>query len=132
MMVQLYADHHLPGVGVIPWSLIARGLLARPLPSEGNTEGQSLRSHMDKKKDAWLADANLEIVNRMEKVAADKGVSMTLVSTAWVLQKGCWPILGLNSEKRVKEVADALKIQFMAEELEYLESGYRPRGIQGM
>lgn len=87
---------------------------------------------MDKKKDAWLADANLEIVNRMEKVAADKGVSMTLVSTAWVLQKGCWPILGLNSEKRVKEVADALKIQFMAEELEYLESGYRPRGIQGM
>ncbi|EEU34465.1 uncharacterized protein NECHADRAFT_94802 [Fusarium vanettenii 77-13-4] len=120
------------GVGVIPWSPIARGLLAKPLPSEGNTEGQSLRSQMDKKKDAWFADANLEIVNRVQKVAADKGVSMALVATAWVLQKGCWPILGLNSEKRVKEAVDALKIQFTAEELEYLESEYRPRNIQGM
>jgi aryl-alcohol dehydrogenase-like predicted oxidoreductase len=56
---------------------------------------------------------------------------MALVSTAWVLQKGCWPILGLNSEKRVVEAVDALKIRFTPEELEYLESAYKPRGVQG-
>jgi aryl-alcohol dehydrogenase-like predicted oxidoreductase len=119
------------GVGVIPWSPIARGLLAKPLSSK-DSENQSVRSQSDKKTDIWFADANLEIVNRVEKVAADKGVSMALVSTAWVLQKGCYPILGLNSEKRIKESVEALNIKFTPEELEYLESEYRPRNIQGM
>jgi aryl-alcohol dehydrogenase-like predicted oxidoreductase len=119
------------GVGVIPWSPIARGLLAKPLSSK-DSGNQSVRSQSDKKTDMWFADANLEIVNRVEKVAADKGVSMALVSTAWVLQKGCYPILGLNSEKRIKESVEALNIKFTPEELEYLESEYRPRNIQGM
>lgn len=119
------------GVGVIPWSPIARGLLAKPLSSK-DSGNQSVRSQSDKKTDVWFADANLEIVNRVEKVAADKGVSMALVSTAWVLQKGCYPILGLNSEKRIKESVEALNIKFTPEELEYLESEYRPRNIQGM
>lgn len=119
------------GVGVIPWSPIARGLLAKPLSSK-DSGNQSVRSQSDKKTDIWFADANLEIVNRVEKVAADKGVSMALVSTAWVLQKGCYPILGLNSEKRIKESVEALNIKFTPEELEYLESQYRPRNIQGM
>lgn len=117
------------GVGVIPWSPIARGLLAKPLSSKD--DNQSIRSQNDKKTDKWFADANLDIVNRVEKVAKDKGVSMALISTAWVLQKGCYPILGLNSEKRVIEAVDALKVTFTAEELEYLESAYKPRGIQG-
>lgn len=117
------------GVGVIPWSPIARGLLAKPLSSKN--DNQSIRSQNDKKTDTWFADANLEIVNRVEKVAADKGISMALVSTAWVLQKGCYPILGLNSEKRVIEAVDALKVQFTKEELDYLESEYKPRGVQG-
>ncbi|CAG7555706.1 unnamed protein product [Fusarium equiseti] len=117
------------GVGVIPWSPIARGLLAKPLSN--TEENKSIRSQNDKKTDTWFADANLDIVNRVEKVAKDKGVSMALVSTAWVLQKGCWPILGLNSEKRVVEAVDALKIRFTPEELEYLESAYKPRGVQG-
>jgi aryl-alcohol dehydrogenase-like predicted oxidoreductase len=119
------------GVGVIPWSPIARGLLAKPLSSK-DSGNQSVRSQSDKKTDIWFADANLEIVNRVEKVAADKGVSMALISTAWVLQKGCYPILGLNSEKRIKESVEALNIKFTPEELEYLESEYRPRNIQGM
>ncbi|KAF7555454.1 hypothetical protein G7Z17_g2102 [Cylindrodendrum hubeiense] len=119
------------GVGVIPWSPIARGLLAKPLPKE-NEEGTSLRSRMDKKKDAWFADANLDIVNRVEEVSAKKGVSMALVSTAWVLQKGYYPILGLSSPKRIVEAVDALKVNLTKEECEYLESGYKPRAIQGM
>ncbi|KAF4434129.1 alcohol dehydrogenase [Fusarium acutatum] len=120
------------GVGVIPWSPIARGLLAKPLSSKNDEANQSIRSQSDKKTETWFADANLEIVNRVEKVAADKGISMALVATAWVLQKGCYPILGLNSEKRIKESVEALNVKFTKEELEYLESEYRPRNIQGM
>lgn len=123
------------GVGVIPWSPIARGLLAKPLPKEdgaGAEGGASLRSQNDPKKDAWFADANLDIVKRVEEVAAKKGVSMALVSTAWVLQQGCWPIVGLSSEKRIKETVEALKVKLTDEEVKYLESEYRSRAIQGM
>lgn len=122
------------GVGVIPWSPIARGLLARPLPKEEGAaeEGGSLRSKTDKKTDTWFADANLDIVNRVEEVAKNKGVPMALVATAWVLQQGCWPIVGLSSEARIKETVGALKVKLTEDECRYLESEYRPRGVQGM
>jgi aryl-alcohol dehydrogenase-like predicted oxidoreductase len=119
------------GVGVIPWSPIARGLLAKPLQKE-NDEGGSLRSRVDEKTDRWFADANLDIVNRVEEIAKKKGVSMALVSTAWVLQQGCCPIIGLSSEARITETLGALKVKLTDEECKYLESEYRPRGIQGM
>ncbi|CRK35435.1 hypothetical protein BN1723_004160 [Verticillium longisporum] len=114
------------GVGVIPWSPIARGLLAKPLGEE------SVRSKMDKKKDLWFADANLDIVGGVEEVANKRGVSMAVVATAWVLRQDCWPILGLSSVKRVMEAGEALKLKLTDEEVEYLESEYRPRAIQGM
>ncbi|CAI6097475.1 unnamed protein product [Clonostachys chloroleuca] len=119
------------GVGVIPWSPIARGLLAKPLKKEDQGE-KSLRSGVDAKTDKWFADANMDIVNRVEEIAKKKGISMALLSTAWVLKKECYPILGLNSVKRVEEVVQALAVEFTKEELEYLESEYRPRKIQGM
>lgn len=122
------------GVGVIPWSPIARGLLARPLPKkDGQEEGElSLRQKEDKKTDIWFADANLDIVNRVEEVAKNKGVSMALVATAWVLKQGCWPIVGLSTEARIKEVVGALQVKLTEEECAYLESEYRPRAVQGM
>lgn len=119
------------GVGVIPWSPNARGLLARPLSSTVDGAA-SLRSNNDKKKDSWFADANLEIVNRVEEVAKKKGVSMALVSMAWVIHRGCWPIVGLNSEARVKEASQAHKVKLTDDEIRYLEEEYRPRSVQGM
>ncbi|KZL82602.1 alcohol dehydrogenase [Colletotrichum incanum] len=119
------------GVGVIPWSPIARGLLAKPLSSNCE-EDASLRSQTDKKTQVWFSDANLDIVNRVEEVARRKSVSMALVSTAWVLQKGCWPIVGLSSEERIKETIGALRVKLTEEECQYLESEYRARNIQGM
>lgn len=118
-------------VGVIPWSPIARGLLAKPLAKDSE-DGTSLRSQTDTKTQAWFADANFEIINRVEEVAKKKGVSMALVSTAWVLQQGYWPIVGLTSETRIKETVGALKVKLTEEECRYLESEYRPRNIQGM
>ncbi|KAI8260571.1 Versiconal hemiacetal acetate reductase [Colletotrichum sp. SAR11_239] len=119
------------GVGVIPWSPIARGMLAKPLAKD-NADSTSLRAQTDKKTQAWFADANLDIVSRVEEVAKKRGVSMALVSTAWVLQQGCYPIVGLNSEKRIKETVEALKFKLTEEECKYLESEYKARAIQGM
>ncbi|KAI1323322.1 Aldo/keto reductase [Xylariaceae sp. FL0255] len=122
------------GVGVVPWSPIARGMLAKPRAKEGDTgEGTAtLRSQSDARTKKWFADANLEIVDAVEKVAKDKGISMALISTAWVLKQGCWPIVGLNSEKRVHEAVEALSVKLTDEECALLEAGYRPRKIEGM
>ncbi|ORY66001.1 NADP-dependent oxidoreductase domain-containing protein [Pseudomassariella vexata] len=124
------------GVGVIPWSPLARGMLARPTAASsanGGGDGEkTLRSESDGKTKKWFADANLEIVDAVEKVARDKGVSMSLVATAWVLRQGCWPIVGLNSEKRIKEIVGALKLQLTDEECRFLEDGYRPRSVEGL
>lgn len=116
------------GVGIIPWSPVARGVLTKPLGSDN----VSLRSREDKRKDQWFADANMDIVKRVQEVASKKDVSMALVATAWVLQKGCWPIVGLSSVRRVEETVEALKVKLSDAEMTYLESEYRPRAITGM
>ncbi|KAK7952005.1 Versiconal hemiacetal acetate reductase [Apiospora aurea] len=125
------------GVGVIPWSPLARGMLAKSRSSSAaagaDSEGKgSVRSQSGVKTKKWFADANLEIVDAVEKVDRDRGISMPLVATAWVLHQGCWPIVGLSSEKRIKETIEALQVQLTDEECRFLEAGYRPRDIEGM
>ncbi|VUC35200.1 unnamed protein product [Clonostachys rosea] len=116
------------GVGIIPWSPVARGLLTKPLDSEN----ASLRSRVDKGKAMWFADANLEIVDRVEEVANRRGVSMALVATAWVLQKGCWPIIGLSSVDSITETVQALNLRLSEDEIFFLEERYRPRAVTGI
>ena len=116
------------GVGVIPWSPIARGTLTRPRESKG----ESLRSQADAKREAWFSTANMEIVDVVEEIAREKGVSMAAVATAWVLHKGTYPILGLSSEKRVEDGLVALSVKFTDDEMNRLEAGYKPREVQGM
>lgn len=122
------------GVGVIPWSPIARGRLAKPRSStrDSSDAASSVRSQSDKKSDAWFADANPDIIDAVEKVASKRGVSMALIATAWVLRQGCWPIVGVNSEERVREAVQALRVELSDEDCQSLEVGYKPRGIQGM
>lgn len=73
-----------------------------------------------------------EISKRVEKVAKDKGVSMASVAIAWVVSKGQAPIVGLSSEKRIKEAVDALKVKLTAEETKFLEEAYTPRATLGL
>ncbi len=120
------------GVGIIPWSPLARGKLAKPNEAAAANSEKSIRSQSDVKTQLWFADANLEIVDAVEKIAKDKGISMSLVATAWVLHKGCWPIVGLNSEKRIQEAVQALQVKLTDADCRYLEQGYRPRNVEGM
>jgi aryl-alcohol dehydrogenase-like predicted oxidoreductase len=107
-------------------------VLAKPRATTDGTgvAGKSLRTAADTKTRKWFADANLDIVDAVEHVARARGISMALVSTAWVLRKGCWPIIGLTSEKRIKEAVEALQVTLTDEECAYLEAGYRPRNVE--
>ncbi|KAF2656253.1 Aldo/keto reductase [Lophiostoma macrostomum CBS 122681] len=114
------------GIGVIPWSPLARGLLGRP----ANTT--TSRSEADAKTKKWFEDANLEIVDRVEELSKKKGCSMASVATAWVLAKGCCPIVGLTSVKRVDQILEALTVTLNEADCRYLEDTYRPRAVQAM
>jgi len=114
------------GVGLIPWSPIARGFLARPLGVD------SLRSTTDARFKALKlgeATSDQEIIRRVEEVSKKKGISMSQLSIAWVLSKGTCPIVGMSKPERIDEAIEALKIKLTDEEIQYLEEAYAPHSV---
>ncbi|KAK6198001.1 Lpg20 aldo-keto reductase [Scheffersomyces amazonensis] len=112
-------------VGLIPWSPIAAGVLAKPASVTAETTHPRTSPiiqmlHLDK-----LDENDVEIVNRVEELAKKHGVSMAIIATAWVLSKGAHPIVGLNSIKRVEEAVQATQFKFTDEEIKYLEEPYK-------
>lgn len=115
------------GVGLIPWSPIARGLLTRPFAQ--HTE----RSQQDKKAKKWFqGQQNGELVSRVEKLAAKKSCSMSSLAIAWLLHKNACPIAGLNTIARIENVSEALSVSLSEEDMLYLEELYVPLEVQAM
>ncbi|KAL4752234.1 hypothetical protein BDW72DRAFT_212107 [Aspergillus terricola var. indicus] len=115
------------GIGLIPWSPLARGLLARP--ANVRTE----RSKKDAKTAKWFAgDQNEKIIGRVQQIAAAKGCSMSAVAMAWLLHKGACPIVGLNTADRIEAVTDVFAIRLTDEEVLLLEEHYRPLHVQAI
>ncbi|KAK5331681.1 CSG1/SUR1-like protein [Exophiala xenobiotica] len=114
------------GVGVIPWSSMAGGVLARPWGSV------TKRSENDKHKlPHGTVEAQKAILERVEELAHKKDVPMSAISTAWVLQKRACPILGLGSKQRIDDAILALKVKLTEDEVDYLEEPYLPRPVTG-
>ncbi|KAJ8514443.1 hypothetical protein ONZ45_g8012 [Pleurotus djamor] len=126
---EMFPTLKLFGVGSIPWSPLARGLLCRPV-------GQSSKR---KETDPWIKiyaskdSATDEIINRIEEIAKKKGVSMAQLSIAWSLSKDVVsaPIVGTTSLKNLEEMIDAVNIKLTEEEIKYLEEPYKPVPING-
>lgn len=117
------------GVGIIPWSPIARGVLARPWGERStlreNTDG-ALKSLVR----ARETESDKAIVDRVEELAKKKGVTMAQVSIAWSLSHpNVNPIVGLNSTQRIDEAVASIKVSLTEEEIKYLEEPYIPRTI---
>ncbi|SCU81064.1 LADA_0B11012g1_1 [Lachancea dasiensis] len=113
-----YAKRH--GLGLIPWSPNARGLLTRPVgetTERSNSDGR-LRN---------LKEEDIQIINRVEEVARKRGVTMATISNAWVLSKGCYPIVGMSSTTRVDEAVAAISFELSDEDVKYIEQPYEPK-----
>jgi len=113
------------GIGVIPWSPLARGRLARPW-------GEST-SRMETDfygKTLYLRDetANRAINGVVGEIAAARGVKMALVALAWVLQKQpvTAPIVGVTKLEQLTDAVGALDVVLTAEEVARLEAPYHP------
>jgi len=115
------------GIGLIPWSPIARGLLTRPWAE------QSKRGEKDLKLRKWFqGEQNKAIARRVEELAKHKGCSMSSVAIAWLLHKRACPIVGLNSLERIENVSESLAVNLTDDDMTYLEELYRPLEVQAM
>ena len=118
------------GVGLIPWSPNARGILTRPYDSQ-----VSLREQTDKNVANFVrkneSETDRKIIDKVEEIAKRKGVKMAQVATAWCLSKGVMPIVGLGSKERIDQVVESLKVKFTDEELKELEEPYGPKKVSG-
>jgi aryl-alcohol dehydrogenase-like predicted oxidoreductase len=57
---------------------------------------------------------------------------MASIATAWVIHKGCSPIVGLTSVERVEQIMESLGVVLTDEDCWYLEEAYKPRAVQAM
>jgi aryl-alcohol dehydrogenase-like predicted oxidoreductase len=119
------------GIGVIPWSPLARGRLARPW----NT--QSARTETDnfgRTLYANTAEADRQVVEAVGAVAAQIGAPMAQVALAWVLQKVevSAPIVGATRIEQLDDAVAALALSLTSEQVQALEAPYVPHAVVGI
>jgi aryl-alcohol dehydrogenase-like predicted oxidoreductase len=120
------------GIGVIPWSPLARGRLARSWDERGAT----LRADSDefgKTLYAGTESADRAVVDALGEVAGARGVSRARVALAWLLGRPAVtaPIVGATSPHHLEEAAGALEVELTADEVARLEAPYVPHPILG-
>ncbi len=116
------------GVGVLPWSPLARGRLARP-PEE---VAATTRGSTDNLIDGYEA-ADEAIVETVRRIAAERGVTQAQVALAWVLAQPAVtaPIVGATKLSHLDDAVAATELELTEEELTDLEAPYRPVPVHG-
>ncbi|MBL8908941.1 MAG: aldo/keto reductase [Rhizobiales bacterium] len=117
------------GIGIIPWSPLARGVLTRPVEAQKTT-----RSSTDRYTPTLYGAAHdADIINALEAAAGRIGHSMAQTALAWLLAKPgvTAPIIGATKLHQLDEALGALEITLDPETISALEAGYRPRAVAG-
>jgi aryl-alcohol dehydrogenase-like predicted oxidoreductase len=119
------------GIGVIPWSPMARGYLTRPHEEvDATTRGESEEYLYDH---PYMEGGGPEINRRVEDLADEYDASMAQIALAWVLDKE-WvdaPIVGTTSVEHLEQAVEALDIDIADSDIEYLEAPYEPVPVSG-
>ncbi|MFG2433836.1 aldo/keto reductase [Streptomyces sp. NPDC048508] len=123
-MLPLCADQ---GVGVLPWSPLARGRLTR------DWDTATERSRNDDFGRKLYQEGDREIVDAVARIAADRGVPRARVALAWLLGRNTVtaPIVGATKPSHIDDAVAALDVELTDKETEQLEQPYAPREISG-
>lgn len=118
------------GIGLIPWSPLARGKLARP------PEADTVRSQTDdyaRSLYSKTAEADDKVRASVQKLAAARGIPPTRIALAWMLQKPgiTAPIVGASKPNHLQDAIAALSIRLTGEEIKVLEAPYVPHAVAG-
>jgi aryl-alcohol dehydrogenase-like predicted oxidoreductase len=119
------------GIGVIPWSPLAKGRLTR------DWDENTARSEIDEAGNrlaAVMVDADRKIVERVAEIAAKRGIPRAQVALAWVLQKEqvTAPIVGATKLHHLEDAVAALSVKLDSNEIASLEEPYVPHQIYGI
>ncbi|WP_096593293.1 aldo/keto reductase [Halorubrum ezzemoulense] len=119
------------GIGVMPWSPLARGYLTRPHEEvdatlRGETE-EHLYAH------PYRQGGGRAVNERVEELAAEEGVKMAQIALAWLFHKE-WvdtPIVGTTSVEHLEDAVEALDVNLSDSDVEWLEEPYEPVRVSG-
>lgn len=119
------------GVGIIPWSPLARGRLTRDWDE---STARSKTDEVAKALYATTAEADKQVVKRVAEVAEKRGVSRAQIALAWVLQKQqvAAPIVGATEMHHLEDALAALSVGLTKEEVAFLEEPYVPHPVLGL
>ena len=121
------------GVGLLPWSPLARGLLAGSRTSSGKQ--LTTRSRTDPFLDSlYRPDLDVPVIDRVGEVAAERGVPAAQVALAWLLHKPgvTAPIVGATKVEHVEDALAAEGLSLSDDEIERLEAVYVPHPVSGI
>lgn len=127
-MIPLCLDQ---GVGCIPWSPLARGLLAGNRDRGG--QQRTVRAGSDPLADELYGDDDFDVVDVVRAVAAERGLPPAQVALAWLLGKPAVaaPIVGATKLRHLEDAIAAVEVTLSGDEVAHLEAPYRPHPILG-
>lgn len=123
------------GVGLIPWSPLARGLLARPKPSDQKiaSAGTSRAALDTYSVQLYDHPSDWNVVDAVEKVATARGVSMAEVALAWLLARPgvVAPVIGATKMEHLDAALKSVSLTLTPDETAALEAPYQPHAVRG-
>lgn len=119
------------GIGVIPWSPVAKGRLTRDWDEK---TARSEKDEAGRRLAAGMVEADRKIVERVAEIAAQRGIPRAQVALAWVLQKDVVtsPIIGATKLNHLEDAVAALSVKLDSNEIASLEEPYVPHQIYGI
>ncbi len=120
------------GIGLLPWSPLARGFLAGNRSKEDH--GETLRAKTDDlAQKMYYQHSDFTVVERVSQIARKRGVSNAQVALAWILQRPgvSAPIIGASKMNHLDDALAALDVKLDADEVKALEEPYEPHRVLG-
>jgi aryl-alcohol dehydrogenase-like predicted oxidoreductase len=131
-MIPLCLDE---GIGLIPWSPLARGFLAgNRQRGEATVQGPTVRSRTDAfARDLYYAESDFDISERVSAVAEHRGLAPAQIALAWLLRQPgvVAPIVGTSRLEQLDQLAAAVDIELSDAECDRLEEPYAPHPVLG-
>ncbi|MHA1946867.1 MAG: aldo/keto reductase [Candidatus Hodarchaeales archaeon] len=120
------------GIGVIPWSPLARGFLTGKYKPKQDSDSKRLK-HDRNLKERYFQKEDFEVVQRVVEVAHEKDVSPAQIALAWLYSNDTItaPIVGITKVQHLEEAVDALDIRLSDKEIMRLEECYSPHPVIG-
>jgi aryl-alcohol dehydrogenase-like predicted oxidoreductase len=120
-------------IGVLPWSPLARGLLAGSRKNAGDKEATARAASDEYARNLYDHPSDDAVIEAVKSVAAARGLSPAAVALAWLLSRPAVtaPIVGATKLEHLETALSALEVTLTGDELGALEAPYRPHAVRG-